>query len=248
MVPRSWAAGREESRFGPWAKRAAMALFGGALLVRGLRRRSLRGVATATVGGWLVSRALGWDDRLEEAVRSEAPIDRWREDLSASAGPTEVSRSVTVGKPADELYEMWRDPEQLSRIVGHFATVVSKSEGRFRWVARAPLEREVSWETHLVEERPGELLRWESPPDAMLPNEGSVRFHPAPGDRGTQVRLTMRFDPPGGSVGRAALSRLDVVPEMLVGEALRRFKSLAETGEVQTTAGNVSARGRGDLV
>ena len=223
-----------------------LGLLGGALLVRGLRRRSLRGIATAAVGGWLVSRAAGWDARVGETVRSEAPIDRWREDLSEASGPTEVSRTVTVGKSPEELYEIWRDPERLSRVVGHFAEVTSVAEDRLRWTVEGPLDREVGWETHVVKDEPGELIRWETPSDAMLPNQGSIRFEPAPGDRGTKVTLSMRFDPPGGALGEAALRQLDVVPETIAGEALRRFKSLAETGDIQTTEGNVSARGRGD--
>lgn len=245
-IPRSWAAGRENARFGSRAKRAAMALLGGALLVRGLRRRSLRGIATAAVGGWLVGRAAGWDGRVADSIRSGGPIDRWREGLSEAGGPTEVSRTVTAGKSPQELYEIWRDPDSLSRVVGHFAEVTSPAEDRLRWTVEGPLDREVGWETHVVEDEAGELIRWETPPDAMLPNEGSIRFEPAPGDRGTKVTLSMRFDPPGGALGEAALRQLDVVPETIAGEALRRFKSLAETGEIQTTEGNVSARGRGD--
>lgn len=98
------------------------------------------------------------------------------------------------------------------------------------------------WEAHVVEDREGELIRWESLEGADIPNEGSVRFRPAPGNRGTEVKLTFRFDPPGGPLGSALARMLDEVPDMLVFKALRRFKSLAETGEIPTTQRDPSTR------
>lgn len=232
-------------------KRVLAAVLGVGLLVRGVRRRSLRGTATALAGGWLLYRALGGNGRgARTSGFEEGDVngDGRGEDRSSPAGPTEVTRSVTVGGPAEELYEAWRDPETFSRIMGHFAEVTSTDGDRFRWTVRGPRGVELAWETHVVESEPGEFVRWETPEDATLPNEGTVRFRPAPGDRGTIVTLSIRFDPPGGALGDAALQRLDVVPKALAGRALGRFKSLVETGEIPTVSGNPSARGRGDLL
>ncbi len=223
-------------------KRPLLGVVGTALVVRGLQQRSLRGAATALVGGALLSTSLGENARIRTMVES-------RTGLGGGDEETAFSRSVVVGRPANELYELWRDPEQFSRVVGHFADVAETDGGRLEWTVHGPRGKDVSWETDVVGEEPGETLRWEAGEDATVPNEGSVRFTPAPGDRGTVVTLSIRFDPPGGSVGNAALERLDVAPEMLVGTALNRFKSLAETGEIPTTKdGNPSARGEGGLV
>lgn len=228
-------------------KRGASAVLGGALLARGLRRRSLRGAATALAGGWLLSRALGGNARIEQALRSRTPAGE-SGDRTEAADYEEVSRSVTVGKPAEELYEVWRDPDQFSQIMGGFAEITPTDEDRLRWTVHGPRGRDLSWETRIAEEEPGELLRWETPADATVPNEWSVRFRPASGDRGTLVTLSISFDPPGGALGDAALKRLDVAPATLAREALGRFKSLAESGEIPTLEGNPSARGEGDLL
>lgn len=212
-------------------KRAIPAAIGGVLLALSLRRRSLGGAA-AVVVGWLVYRRL--EDR--------------RDDRGVPADATETERSITIGKPADELYEAWRDPERLTQIVGRVADASTESEDRVRWTARGPLGRDVTWETRIAEERPGEYLRWESVEGATVAGEGSVRFRPAPGDRGTEVTLRLRFDPPGGALGDTAMARLGVVPDALAMKALRRFKSLAETGEIPTLEGNPSARGEGDVL
>jgi uncharacterized membrane protein len=159
-----------------------------------------------------------------------------------------VSRSATIGKPADEHYETWRDPDVFTQILGHFAEITAIGEDRYHWTVHGPAGTDFSWETRLVEAEPGEVIRWETPDDVSVPNSGSVRFRPAPDDRGTLVTLSLDFDPPGGTLGDAVLKRLDIVPETLAGHALGRFKSLVESGEIPTLGTNPSARGSGDLL
>ena len=149
---------------------------------------------------------------------------------------------------APSLSELARDPETLGRIVGRFADVESMGEDRHRWSVRGPLDRTFSWETRLVEEQSGERLRWEPVDGPAVFEEWSMEFGPAPGDRGTEVTLRVRFHPPGGTLASKGIERLDVVPGTLVRETLDRFKSLAETGQVPTLEGNPSARGTGDLL
>ena len=35
-----------------------------------------------------------------------------------------------------------------------------------------------------------------------MPNEGMLQFRPAPGEWGTELTLTLRFNPPGGKIGK----------------------------------------------
>ena len=224
-------------------RRVAAGLAGGALVGGGLWRGSRSGRAAALAGGLLLAGALG--------VGRQGGAGR---DVPSARGPTERSesptlrRSITVGRPPEELYEAWRDPDRLSRVVGHVADVAPADGDRLRWQVSGPLGLKTAWETRFVEERPGEYLRWETLGDARVPHEGSVSFRPAPGDRGTEVTLAVDFDPPGGASGRAILDRLDVVTGTLAEVALDRFKSLVETGEAPTLERNPSARGAGDRV
>jgi uncharacterized membrane protein len=183
---------------------------------------------------------------MREAVRSRTGGEGERG--RTAGGTTAATRSITVARPAEELHEIWRDPEQVSRIADRFADVTPRGEDGLRWTVEGPYGRTVSWETRVVEEEPGEFIRWETPVDAMLPCRGSVRFRPAPGGRGTIVTLSVRFDPPGGTLGDAAMERLGIVPGSLAGGVLDRFKSLAETGEIPRLAENPSGRGRGDAL
>lgn len=226
------------------ARRAIEGLVGTALLAGGFQRRSLQGGAMAVAGAGLLTRAVGGPSRLRAALgRDGEPAGE-----TESAAETSVGRAVTVGKPAEELYAAWRDPETFSRVMDHVADVSSVGENRFQWTVHGPYGRDIGWESHVVESEPGSRLRWETPTDAVLPNEGEVRFEPAPGDRGTTVTLSVSFDPPGGTLGAAALEQFDIAPAALAGVALDRFKSLAESGEIPTLEGNPSARGSGDVV
>ena len=185
----------------------------------------------AIAGGWLTYRAISGTRR---RVRPDDALT--------------VAKSITVGRPADELSELVRETENLDRIAGPFAEVTAAGEDRHRWTVEGPLDRELSWETRVVEDQPGELLRWEPVDGAAWLEDWSVHFGSAPGDRGTKVTLRIRFDPSEGPRAGGSLERLGVVPETVAGAALDRFKSLAETGEIPTLERNPSARGEGDLI
>lgn len=226
-------------------KRAGSLVLGAGLLLRGLRRRSVRGVVMALVGAGLIAKTLRDVTGSDRSDNTRPPAQGAKsEDSTAMA----VSRSMTIGEPADQLYEAWRDPQIFSHVMGDFAEVTSTDGDRYHWTVHGPAGINSSWETQIVEDEPGEVIRWESRPDATVPNSGSVGFRPAAGDRGTIVTLSLEFDPPGGTVGTTVLKQLDIVPETLAGHTLGRFKSLVESGEIPSLAGNPSGRGTGDLL
>lgn len=228
---------------GPWG-RVGAGLLGGTLVVAGLRRRSPGGTVLALAGGWLAYRALRGSGLLATAE----PEEEAEPDDGEPAGPLTVERSITVGKPADELSVFLYDPEHLGRIVGDVAEITAEDEDRYRWAVRGPLDRELAWEMEIVEEEPGEKLRCEAVDGAIISSEWTVAYRPAPDDRGTEVTVEIQVEPPGGELVRETLARFDVVPEAALGTALDRLKSLVETGEIPTHEGNPSARGRGDLL
>lgn len=226
-------------------ERAASIAAGGALVVHGLRRRSPVGLAAAAAGGVLVYRGVSGESFLYRAFGTDSDSNQ---EPGVVEGGTRVSRTVTVDAPAEDLHDRWQDPDTLERVVAHFADVSAVDEGRFHWSIDGPAGRQFSWESQVVEDDPGERLRWASLPGAPVPNEWTVEFDEAPGDRGTKVTLTVDVDAPGGRLGTAAVDHLSVLSEGAVGEILRRFKRLVETGEIPSLEANPSARGKGDLV
>lgn len=228
------------------AKRLLTAALGGLLVVRGLKRRSLGGLVTVLLGGWLLARARQEPSHRSRERKSAATSTR-TDEASRGTEPTAITRSVTIGKSADELYDAWTDPQTFAKITRHFAQVTARTEDRYHWSVQGPLDRTFSWETQIVDREPGEYIRWETPPAERIQTHGRVEFREAPGDRGTEVTLRMHFEPPG-PLGQQTMDRLGIVPETVIGEMLRRFKRLAETGELPTLEDNPSARGKGDML
>jgi uncharacterized membrane protein len=157
-----------------------------------------------------------------------------------------VERAVTVNRPRQELYQMWRDFENLPRFMEHLESVRvdDADNGRSHWVAKGPMSKNIEWDAEIIEERENELLVWKSLPGSIVESMGRVEFMDAPGGRGTIVHVSMRYNPPGGSLGAAFARLFGEDPDMQINEDLRHFKQITETGEVATVQGQSSGRGR----
>jgi uncharacterized membrane protein len=149
-------------------------------------------------------------------------------------GTSELKRAVTVNRPREVLYAFWRDFANLATLMPHILEIRPAGERRWHWTVRGPGGAAVEWDAELVEERENELLAWRSVDDADIASEGSVRFVPAPGDRGTEIHVAMSFRAPAGKVGRAVAWLSGEEPGKQLRDGLRRFKQKLETGEVPT--------------
>ena len=148
-----------------------------------------------------------------------------------------VGRTVTINRPRDELYREWRNFMRFPLFMENVREVQDLGDGRSRWVIEAPLGAGVELVTRIVEDTPGEVIAWKSEPESQIESEGRVEFLASPPGRGTAVRLTMRYTPPGGQPGRAVAKLLQREPNVQARRDLRRFKQLMETGEIATNAG-----------
>jgi uncharacterized membrane protein len=160
---------------------------------------------------------------------------------SDTALDSSARAAVTIGLPLDDLRALWLNPETQSRIWSHFADVTALDGRTADWVARGPAGGEYRWRTEVAETGSGEI-RWSSLDGADVPNTGVLAFRPAPGDRGSELHLDVRFDPPGGVVGEAASKLFHIVPAEIVLKALYKFRALALTGEIPTTDPQPAAR------
>jgi uncharacterized membrane protein len=143
-----------------------------------------------------------------------------------------VHKAITIGRTPEEVYRFWRRLENLPRFMSHLEAVRELDERRSYWKVRAPLGATVEWTAEVVEDRPNELISWRSVKGSQVPNSGTVRFVPAPGDRGTEVHLDLRYDAPAGAVGATIARLFGREPSQQVDGDLRRFKQVLETGEV----------------
>ena len=69
--------------------------------------------------------------------------------------------------------------------------------------------------------------------DPLLTSDGvRITYGPAPGDRGTEVRVVLEQSVPGGQLGQKVAAVVGADPQRQLDDAVRRFKQLVETGEV----------------
>ncbi len=143
--------------------------------------------------------------------------------------------AVTIDRSTEELYAIWRDFARLPEIMSHLEAVTVTDETRSHWVARAPAGMKVEWDAEIVKDEPNSLIAWHSTENAQIKNTGSVQFIAAPGGRGTEVHVFLRYSPPAGSVGVAVARLFGEEPSQQVLADLLRFKQKMETGEIPTT-------------
>jgi uncharacterized membrane protein len=92
-------------------------------------------------------------------------------------------------------------------------------------------------------DKPREEVRrlWDSreyPHEYVDSVEAFVSFRDAPGDRGTEIHVELQRGSAAGKVGEVVQKVLGSVSLAKVKDDLRRFKQLAETGEVARSEGS----------
>lgn len=162
----------------------------------------------------------------------DAPDKSLRNGASGWGQDRVTGRTVTIARPRQEVYDRWRDAERFPEFMENVTRVERVGDGTFRWTIKAPAGEEVSFTTRTTEDRPGAALAWESVEGSPIRNSGRVAFRDAPGKRGTQVDLTIAYDPPGGRVGELMAFLFQREPALQAKRDLRRFKQLMESGEV----------------
>ena len=149
----------------------------------------------------------------------------------------QVERVVTINRSVHEVYDFWRRFENFPTFMRHLESVERLDDRRSRWRAKAPAGMTVEWDAETVEDREDEVIAWRSLPGSRIENSGSVRFSPAPGARGTEVRVQLQYSPPAGTFGRGIAYLFGEEPDGQVYDDLRRFKQLMETGEIPLSDG-----------
>ncbi len=195
---------------------------GAALAVFGASRRSWTGAAIAAAGGFLVYQGF--------------------RETHKSAGPIHVERSFTINKPVAEVFQFWRNFENLPRFMQHLRSVRITGPRTSHWEARAPLGASVAWDAEITDEVENEYIVWQSLPGAVLEHRGAVQFRPAPFADGTELIVSLDYRAPAGKLGAVIAQLFGESPERQIREDLRRFKQLIEAGEIPTIEGQPSGR------
>ncbi|HTJ25468.1 MAG TPA: hypothetical protein VMA36_04805 [Candidatus Limnocylindria bacterium] len=117
-----------------------------------------------------------------------------------------IEKAFTIERPAAELYAAWHDPEQLPSII----SILDRVE-----IVADEADRSIAWRGV----------------GCQPTKAGSVTFTRAPGDRGTELRVTLEPRRPSARLALAARVEND----------LRRFKAKLEAGDVALNGTDVTS-------
>ena len=223
-------------------ERATSVLAGAGMALFGMRRlASLPGMLMTALGGSLVYRGVTGHCQLYQELGVNTAKRKSTTSVPARHG-TKVEKCIIINRSPEEVFQFWRRLENLPLFMEHLESVTTTGVNRSHWVAKGPLGVRVEWDAEIFNERPNEMIAWRSLDCSEVDTAGSVHFLPAPGARGTEVRVSMKYDPPAGKIG-IGLARLfgeDADTEM--NEDLTRLKRVLEAGELPTTEGQTSGR------
>lgn len=165
-------------------------------------------------------------------VQSTAFNDRDR--VEGEHGAASV-QAVMINRPRQELYEFWRDFQNLPAFMENVKSVELMESGRSSWLIAGPAGSELELVSEITEERPGEYIAWRSLEESDIDHDGWVEFRDNPFGRGTEVRVFIDYDPPAGTLGKVVAKVMQREPRVQARRELRRFKQLMETGEIPTS-------------
>ena len=210
-------------------ERWASVLGGGALALMGLARGRSSGAALALGGGYLVYRGLTGRCPVYRSLGLNTERRAYAVSQRQGLG---VEESVIVNARPEDLYAFWRKLENLPRFMSHLQSVEDIGGGRSHWVTTGPAGTHIEWDAEIVGDVAGELVSWRSLPGATVPNAGAVRFRAMPGGESTVVRVSLKYNPPGGPVGALIARLFGEAPGQQVADDLNRLKMMMESGEI----------------
>lgn len=224
-------------------ERIVSVIAGSALAIFGLTRGKLPGMALALLGGEAIRRGVTGHCYIYDAAGVNTATTGLSDQVSVPHDTgIRVDKSITINRSPEELFQFWRNFENLPRFMDHLKSVKVQDNTHSHWVAKGPLDSSIEWDAEIINEKPNELIGWRSLEGASVPNAGSVQFKPAPGNRGTVVTVSLKYDPPAGAVGAAVARLFGEEPDVQIGDDLRHFKEVMEAGEIPTTEGQSTGK------
>jgi uncharacterized membrane protein len=215
---------------------------GGILAGYGIQRRqSLLDCSLLAIGGGLLYRGLTGHCPVY-GVLGVSSAEQHGPATSVAAGHgVKVEKAITILRSPEDLYRHWRQFDRLPEFMEHLQSVTCEGD-RSHWVVQGPAGIPFEWDAEIIHDEENRLIAWRSLPGSQVDTAGSIHFQPAPGRRGTEIRVVLKYDPPTGKTGAVAAQLFGAAPGQQIERDLRRFKQLMEAGEVASVAGQSRCR------
>jgi len=205
-----------------------LAMAGGvAALALGMRRSPVLRIVLGTAAGGLLYRGLTGRNPLVALT----PL------LQRAGGRTEhlyAVGSVVIARSAQDLYEFWRNFENLPSFMRHLEAVQVLDPLHSHWRVKAPAGTAVEWDAEVIRDIPGQEIAWRALPGSDIENWGSVRFRQVIDGSGTEVQVRLNYRPPAGKLGAMLAALFGEEPQQQLEDDLDSLKQLLEAGTLPT--------------
>jgi len=216
------------------SERVGSGIAGGILAMLGLKRGGLAGVGLAALGAGLIERAHSGFCPLYKKLNISTDHSTAPQPEDFFQNGVHVAHAYTINRSAQELFDFWRNLENLPKFMTHLKEVRVFDEKHSHWKAEGPAGFTVEWDAEIINEDSPRIISWRSLAGADVDSTGSVRFADV-GERGTEVKVVMNYIPPAGRFGAVIAKLFGHEPGQQIHEDLRHFKQLMEAGEIPTT-------------
>ncbi len=141
-----------------------------------------------------------------------------------------IEQSITIDRPAKDLYRFWRQLDNLPKVMIQVQSVEATNDRLSHWVIKTlPGAPTVEWDAEIINEVENERIGWQTLQGASVEHAGSVQFQPVGGGRSTTVTVTLQYDPPAGPIGAAVAALFGQDPGRKIADDLARFKETMES-------------------
>lgn len=226
-------------------ERGGSVIAGTLLVWQGLKQKSWAGAGMAFLGLGFLRRGITGFCYTYQALGIRTAEKAENVSVPYELG-IRVDEAITINRPVAEVYAFWRNLENLAEFMEHVESVRRLEDNRSHWVSKGPGNRRMEWDAQIVNEIENKLIGWRSLEGSDVPNAGSVHFTEAAGGRGTEVRVELQYNPPGGTLGAFVAKLFGEEPSVQIRNDLKRLKTRLEAGVVPTTWGQPMGASKAD--
>jgi uncharacterized membrane protein len=200
-------------------ERIISAFGGGFLLIDSLVRRTINPLE-ALVGSYMLFRGAAGYCPLHSALESNAAHEH--------SDNINIKVDLAVKRPAQELYEFWRNLANLPLFMSHIRSVTEIDRTTSVWKATGPSGvGQLNWKAEIVKDEPGRLLGWRTLPGAPIVNAGKVEFQEL-GNGYTRLHVVISYKAPLGVPGKELSRLLNPMFRDMVMRDVLNFKDYVE--------------------
>ncbi|HLO59517.1 MAG TPA: SRPBCC family protein [Bacteroidales bacterium] len=195
----------------------------GVLLGISATRRFLR-------GGWSLMLPAAY--LVYRGASGYCPINAYvGRNTAEGARPFVFKKNITIMRDKSEVYNYWRNLENLPNIMTHIHSVQKINDKQYHWEAMFN-DQKFNWNAQITEEIPDQRISWQSLESADIENSGTIEFFDAPDNRGTELKVWINYTPAQTELGKIIAGFLNPVFKRVVKQDLKEFKRKMESGDI----------------